>query len=74
VGINAKTFAMVARFRHACDQVRAQVRAEVGAQRGDGIDWARMAAECGYYDQAHLIHEFQLFAEQAPEAFARALR
>jgi len=63
VGLNAKTFAMVRRFRQASAAVR--------RQRAEHIDWAGLAGECGYYDQSHLIHAFQLFAGETPEAFAR---
>jgi AraC-like DNA-binding protein len=65
VGLNAKTFAMVCRFRSASAALRG-----VAAAPG-GIDWAALAAACGYYDQSHLIHEFRLFADETPEAFAR---
>jgi len=63
VGLNAKTFAMVCRFRRAGAALR--------SEPGPGIDWAGLAGECGYYDQSHLIHEFQQFAGETPEAFAR---
>jgi AraC-like DNA-binding protein len=63
VGLNAKTFAMVSRFRHASAAVR--------DLRGSAVDWAAMAGEWGYYDQSHLIHEFRMFAGETPEAFAR---
>jgi AraC-like DNA-binding protein len=63
VGLNTKTFAMVCRFRRASEGVR--------ELRGAAIDWAAMAGEWGYYDQSHLIHEFQMFAGETPEAFAR---
>ena len=47
--------------------------------------WAEIAIECGYYDQAHLIRDFNQFAEQTPavlfssqsaltEAFTRKAR
>lgn len=62
VGLNAKTYAMVSRFRHA----GASARDHGGAR----IDWADLAAACGYYDQSHLIHEFRLLADETPAAFA----
>lgn len=62
VGLPPKTFAMVSRFRRASAALRRQTAAPV--------DWARLALDCGYYDQSHLIHEFRLFADQTPEAFA----
>jgi AraC-like DNA-binding protein len=67
VGLNAKTFAMVCRFRRAS----AALRGGSGGLASDGIDWAGLAGECGYYDQSHLIHEFRQFAGETPEAFAR---
>jgi methylphosphotriester-DNA--protein-cysteine methyltransferase len=62
VGLPPKTFAMVSRFRRA----GAALRRHTGA-----VDWTRLALDCGYYDQSHLIHEFRLFADETPERFAR---
>ena len=31
--------------------------------------WSAIAHDCGYYDQAHLIHDFQQFAGENPSAF-----
>jgi AraC-like DNA-binding protein len=63
VGLNAKTFAMVCRFRRASAALR--------DLRGASVDWAGLAGEWGYYDQSHLIHEFQQFTGETPQAFAR---
>jgi len=34
-------------------------------------DWSGLAADCGYYDQAHMIHEFQQFAGMTPAEYQR---
>jgi AraC-like DNA-binding protein len=62
VGLSPKTFAMVCRFRRA----HAALRSQPGA-----VDWARLAGDCGYYDQSHLIHAFRQFADATPESFVR---
>ena len=64
VGLSAKTFAMVCRFRGAHAALRG---------RGAAVDWARLAGDCGYYDQSHLIHAFRQFADATPESFVRTL-
>ena len=33
------------------------------------IDWAALALDCGYFDQAHLIHEFREFSGLTPTAY-----
>jgi AraC-like DNA-binding protein len=63
VGLSPKTFAMVSRFRRASAALRQPGKVQV--------DWARLALDCGYYDQSHLIHEFRLFADETPERHAR---
>ena len=32
-------------------------------------DWSDLAIDSGYYDQAHMIHEFQEFAEMTPAEY-----
>jgi AraC-like DNA-binding protein len=60
VGLNAKAFAMVSRFRRATGTARAA---------GFPGDWTALALDCGYCDQSHLIHEFRLLSGTTPAAF-----
>jgi AraC-like DNA-binding protein len=59
VGLSPKLFARICRFRLATAAIRAE-RAP---------DWAQLALECGYFDQSHLIHDFQELAGSTPERF-----
>ena len=63
VGLGAKAFARVCRFRAASERIRAAPAAE--------LDWAQLALELGYYDQPHLIHEFRALAGSSPASFLR---
>ena len=62
VGLSPKLYARICRFRRATDALKA----------APAPDWARLALECGYFDQSHLIHDFQEFAGSAPERFLSA--
>ncbi|MEU8212233.1 helix-turn-helix domain-containing protein [Micromonospora sp. NPDC049044] len=42
------------------------------AGRGPVVDWAAVAARCGYYDQSHLIRDFHQFAGATPAALLAA--
>lgn len=59
VGLTPKLFHRVQRFQKAITALALKRE----------IDWARMAQEAGYYDQAHLIHEFRAFSSITPGAF-----
>lgn len=59
VGLTPKRFARVLRFHRVLDV----------ASQGRRIDWARVAVDCGYFDQAHLIHEFREFSGMNPTAY-----
>jgi AraC-like DNA-binding protein len=60
-GLPPKTFARVRRFARAL-RVRRQEPALSGAA---------LAAQCGYVDQAHMIHDFQEFSGSSPSALWR---
>jgi AraC-like DNA-binding protein len=41
---------------------------------GEPADWARLARELGYFDQAHLIHDFKAMVGRTPAEYARDQR
>ncbi len=55
-GMEPKTFARIARFQRALQLERTC----------PAWTWTRIAQECGYYDQAHLIAEFRQFTGAVP--------
>jgi AraC-like DNA-binding protein len=59
VGLGPKAWARVRRFQRALGLA---ARARPGG-------WTRVAAECGYCDQSHLVREFQALAGLAPGAW-----
>ena len=61
VGILPKRLARIARFQAAL----------VCAGKQPASEWAYVAAEQNYVDQAHLIHEFSGFTGASPARFAR---
>jgi AraC-like DNA-binding protein len=72
VGLTPKQFARVRRFRWALLRLRAGSRANAVWVKGARVNWAHLAVDCGYYDQAHLIKDFQTFAGVCPSAYLRA--
>ena len=63
VGLTPKFTSRLLRFRKALDAI---------CDAADSPDWAGLAIDCGYYDQAHLIHEFQEFAAVTPAEYQRS--
>ena len=55
VGLTPKAYAGILRFNRA-----------LAVAHGARAGWAEIAHDCGYYDQAHLIRDFQRFAGRAP--------
>jgi AraC-like DNA-binding protein len=60
VGLSPKRYARIVRFRQAV------ARASHGAPR-----WSDIAAESGYFDQAHMCADFQELAQASPTDFLR---
>ena len=58
-GIGPKTLSRIVRFNRA-----------LGLSRQDQSDWADIAADCGYADQAHLVREFRDLAGETPTALS----
>jgi AraC-like DNA-binding protein len=61
VGLGPKTFCRVTRFGQVIGRI---------AQSTE-VDWAETALSCGYYDQAHFIHDFRAFSGISPSGYLR---
>lgn len=59
VGLTPKLYCRIRRFQ--------EVLHRVGS--GRPVDWAEAALGCGYYDQAHFIHDFRAFSGVTPTAY-----
>jgi AraC-like DNA-binding protein len=59
VGLSPKRFARVRRLQHIVGSVAGRAN----------VDWCTLAAEHGYTDQAHLIHDFRDLAGMTPAAY-----
>jgi AraC-like DNA-binding protein len=65
VGFPPKALARVHRFRGALEMLH----------RANGqVPWAKLAEQCGFYDQSHLINEFRRFTGFSPVELARHAR
>lgn len=59
VGMNPKEFLRTVRFQHLLSRM----------QHSPDYHFTRLACECGYYDQAHLISEFKTFSGYTPKEY-----
>jgi AraC-like DNA-binding protein len=59
VGLTPKLFARIQRFQQVLDLVKT----------GSAIDWMDIAIGCGYFDQAHFIHDFKAFSGLNPTTY-----
>ncbi|TPI50946.1 helix-turn-helix transcriptional regulator [Mesorhizobium sp. B3-1-7] len=62
IGIGPKTLSRIVRFNRALSLSRRQED-----------DWAGIAADCGYADQAHLVREFRQLAGETPTRLAASI-
>jgi AraC-like DNA-binding protein len=60
VGVDLKTFSRIIRMRACTESLRAS---------GVEVDWPIVAADFGFYDQSHLIHEFKDLVGLSPRQF-----
>ncbi|CDX44469.1 Helix-turn-helix, AraC domain-containing protein [Mesorhizobium sp. SOD10] len=61
IGIGPKTLSRIVRFNRALSLSKRQ------------DDWAGIAADCGYADQAHLVREFRQLAGETPTGLAATM-
>lgn len=62
VGLTPKLFWRIRRFQQVLHLIR-------GSSQPLSLDWADIALNCGYFDQAHFIHDFQAFAGLNPTTY-----
>jgi len=62
VGMTPKRYCRIRRFQRALARVNG----------GRLVDWTRVALDCGYFDQAHFIHDFRSFAGLTPTEYQSA--
>ena len=59
VGLTPKVFCRVRRFQRVIQAVH----------NARPVDWSSVAMDCGYFDQAHFIHDFRSFSGMSPSAY-----
>ena len=59
VGLTPKRYARVQRFQQVLRLTQHQT----------AVDWAEVALQCGYFDQAHFSHDFKAFSGFSPAAY-----
>ena len=59
VGLTPKLFCRIRRFQDVLTRVT----------RAAPVDWADVACACGYYDQAHFVHDFRVFSGLTPTRY-----
>jgi AraC-like DNA-binding protein len=62
VGLTPKLFCRVQRFQKVLRNI-------ARSAAGSVIDWPQIALTCGYFDQAHFIHDFRAFSGINPTTY-----
>jgi AraC-like DNA-binding protein len=62
VGLTPKLFCRVQRFQKVLGNI-------TRTAAGSVIDWPQIALTCGYFDQAHFIHDFRAFSGINPTTY-----
>jgi AraC-like DNA-binding protein len=58
-GFTPKVFCRIRRFHRALDRMEGR----------RSVEWANVALDCGYFDQAHFIHDFRAFSGINPSSY-----
>jgi AraC-like DNA-binding protein len=61
VGLTPKLYRRIHRFQRLLNLLH----------RSERVDWCHVALDCGYYDQAHCIHDFREFSSLSPTTYLR---
>jgi len=86
VGLTPKLFCRVQRFQRVLQEIHtgpdssgpdshvngSSAAGSTKAGNGKSIDWVSLALNCGYYDQAHFIHDFRAFSGINPSTYLAA--
>ena len=59
VGLTPKVFCRIRRFQDVLSRVT----------RDTSVNWAGVACACGYFDQAHFVHDFRAFSGLTPTRY-----
>ena len=59
VGLTPKLYHRVRRFQHVLQRIH----------QGQRVVWTDVALDCGYFDQAHFVHDFRAFSGLNPTAY-----
>ena len=59
VGLTPKLYCRVRRLQHVLRLIEGK----------EPVNWVDVASTCGYFDQSHLIHDFQTFANCTPTEY-----